>query len=378
MKRVLHVSLALALSFGAAISAIAADPYTDIQVTDAFTPVSSDYTVEDKSKTIIVRNMPRIRSQGPFDTCAGCVAATIAQKYICDKHPDYVGLDCAKLPSKMEVSQLYMLAMANTNKKGQNPSDPLNHTSITISHLDKEAGSENKSPTNSLLNSKYIFELKSESCFEFDRLVEQYGSYSAEDINRVTKDLHELYKVNRNNATVNCDKCVAKINSALSTSIDHATFEVAARQETFSQFLYSLVFSKKCETVEMDKGPNIGLFPKVNESVRDRAKLEGEIVKALGTSKASNPVALSDICAYTYAGPSGRVCIGHAVVISGYKVVCIGSTPVCKSSLRVHNCWGQDWQKASTMDGWVDSEKLLANVSRGNSKISDGALSWYY
>lgn len=338
---------------------------------DAFTPISNEFNNEDSSKTVIVKNMPRIRSQDSFNTCHGCSSATIAQKYICDQHPDYVGRDCSKLPLDMEVSQMDLVSKSLTNKDGQSKDLPSNHSNIRLKSEDRKK----TEGVLALLTSQAKFQFNSEQCFPFDQLVEKHSRSTSEIIENYLRKLEDYYITKKTEGDSNCTECLADVNQGLNSDVTQDQFNLALKKNTFGEFLYSLVFNKACaKKISLSEPPKIGIFPKNEPS--EKSDLLGKLKEALGTAQQNRPVLLGNVCLYT--DKTSKECLTHSLVISGYKLICADKEKKnCKQALKVHNCWGKDWQDKNN-DGWVDAELLLANVNKSLPKLNDGAISWLY
>lgn len=369
MRLLLHVLFVLLWSS----FAIADDTMmntSDMASTDAFTPIPKEFNLEDTSKSVIVNNMPRIRSQDSFNTCYGCSSATIVQKYICDKHPDYIGKSCSNLPLDMEVSQMDLVSKTLTNRDGQSIESPSNHVNIRI----KDSDRKKTEGMFALLSAQAKFQFNSEACFPFDQLVEKYGNFSGTITDKFLKKMEIYYSTKKTEADTDCTECLTEIKEGLNADVNQEQFNLALKKNTFGEFLYSLVFNKPCaKKISMSEGPNVGLFPK-NEQVR-KSDLLGKLKEALGNPKENRPVLVGNVC--LYKAKSNNNCLTHSLVISGYKMMCTDKEKkYCKPAIKVHNCWGKDWQDKNN-DGWVDAEKLLANVN-GPMNPDDGALSWLY
>ncbi len=336
-----------------------------------FKPLTNEYPVEDKSQSVFVKNMPRVRSQDSFNTCYGCSSATIAQKYICDNHPSYVGKNCSALTPDMEISQLDLISKSLTNRDGQSKGMPSNHTNIRIKDEDRKK----TSGVHSLLNAQPKFSFNSELCFPFDQLVEKYGDKSIDLTDKLLKRLEDYYISKRTEADSTCTECLQDIDHGLNAAVTQDQFNTALKKNSFGEFLYSLIFNKQCEKkINLPEGPNVGLFPKINEPSQ-KSDLLAKLKEAIGTTSSNRPVLLGNVC--LYLDKKSNQCFTHSVVISGYKTMCNDKKTKCKSFVKVHNCWGNDWQAANA-DGWVDAENLMNNVNPNLDRLNDGVLSWYF
>ena len=96
----------------------------------------------------------------------------------------------------------------------------------------------------------------------------------------------------------------------------------------------------------------------INNSILDRLK-------------GNTPVSLSGICldevevVKDFKNCQNR----HSVVITGYTEMC-NKKNKCYRAFKVHNSWGEDWQKENS-DGWVLADELLKKTS-----LEQGAITY--
>lgn len=383
MHLLISVSLLILWSSIISLKANGEDVVPDSSIaiaTNAFTVIKGPKII-DKSSIIETGNMPAVQSQDTVGSCFGCAPATIVQKFICDSDPFFKNnqIKCANSPRNKVVSQLSLVAWADTNIKqikdnpnNQQPGRALNHTNITL-YEDRGTYS---SGSNALMNSVKIFKFMPDSCYPFDQFVEKYGNKDSSLFKTLydrTKAFYHATKSSTEASTSNCgEECLAKIQEDFGPSISQENLTLALRKDTYGEFLYTLLF-KNCEALNTPSRPTFKQLPEKNQTLEKTLVLES-IKNVL---KKDKPILLTGLC--LEPDSSKNKCLAkHSTVISGYRKVCPDNNfnnKNCKTELKIHNCWGEDWQK-QTDGGWVDSESLIKHINFGQNNISEGTLSW--
>ncbi len=314
-------------------------------------------SVDTPGSLIEIKNMPRIRSQDSFGVCAAFSSAAIAQKKACDNDKEEFP-DCSQIPSTKEISPFSMTSWARTTRKNMSKED-------YASHLNLQIGGE-LSGGQALYNSRKSFAFMPESCYPFDQVANKYGDNKAL-VDKLLKDLEQLYDKNKTEATATppCETCLAaQINERLGTNTNKESIAEALTEKTFSEFLYRVVFNG-CRRIPFNPKPDFEYFPKTD------AKRENLVPKIKEVLASGNPIHLDGVC--ITRDPVTDSCTGnHSFVISGYKKVCASSSPkTCRDLVKVHNSWGEDWQKKYN-DGWVDAASIVENIS----DLDKATLTW--
>lgn len=349
----------------------------------AFEKVSTDYnTVVEESE---VPNMPRIRSQDSLGLCQSFSGATMLQHQYCVV---YKIQDCSKISSSVEISPLNVWSYLTPNKAGQELGVRENHTHVNIKDQ-ATVSRENKGfliPLLAILNMVKAavgksdgFRLCSEKAFPFDQFANKYGQ-SEEAMNTILSKLDDVYQTQRKkiisteaSATEVCNEClqatITEVNQILprplSVESNSKLVERSLRKETFGEFLYEIMFSK-CGDITMPI-PKIGEFPEAGKS-STKQELKNKLIEVL---KTKTPVSYGPICVDRSAADK---CGQHNIVISGYKKVKNSNGDV-KELFKIQNSWGEEWQKASTNDGWVDSKGIIDNYF--SEKVVNSSLYWF-
>lgn len=344
----------------------------------------------DPSYNFKIENMPKIQSQDTVGSCFGCGPATIAQKYACDTDSGIksLGINCASLPNDKLISQFSGVAWADTNDRGlpdakQKEGMPESHANI---RLYKEA-TKYSSGANALMHASSTFSFMPESCFPFDQLVKKYGhgekgpNFLFENTYNKTK---ELYLKNRRKPTEAdgiCENCLKTISEDFGTSFSPAALSTALTKATYGQFLFTLIFHN-CKPISFSQQPTFNQFPGEGETAEPKAKLFEKIKEVLDEK---HPVLIRGVC-LQYDSQLKKCSSSHTIVVNGYRRVCpatnLNSAPTpdlksseCKLQVKLHNCWGQDWQN-SNEQGWVNADSFIEHINFGKTHVSTGALSW--
>lgn len=355
----------------------------------AFT-VYKNLTFVDKVSSREIENMPAIQSQDTVGSCFGCASATVVQKFLCDSDENFKrnGVSCSQLPREKTISQLSLVAWADTNKaranpnskdKNQNPNDDQdpedsdNHKNIKLyeDRTDFSFGS------NALRDSVNMFDFMPESCFPFDQLVSKYGSTDSSLFKNVygkTKKLYVKMKSETQGSTFHCDECLEQLKADFNTTkFSSEALSSAVEKDSFGEFLYELLFHN-CTPLSSNKRPKFKQFPAGKKETADKKLVLGKIKEIIDQKK---PVLISSLCLQYEDGRPGCKS-AHDTVLSGYRKVCPSadySSSECKTQVKLHNCWGQDWQNANN-GGWVDADNLIKNLNEGKHYIESGDLSW--
>lgn len=350
---------------------------------EAFTLNQGLTFVDDKNSRVLEsKNMPTIQSQDTVGSCFGCASATIVQKFFCDSDPEIKrsGKACNELPNEKIISQFSLVAWADINNNKDDPKrsdvdkkDFENHKNIKL-YSDR---SNVSSGSNALRDSLNEFKFMPESCFPFDQLVSKYGSKDSslfKNAYEKTRKLYEKMKSKTESASLQCEECLAQLSTDFNTNkISKEIFFSAMKKNTFGEFLHELLFYN-CSPLSSSKRPKYNQFPPGKDQTADKALVFEKMKEILNKDK---PVLLSSIC-LEYSSDRRSCKHSHDTVASGYRRVCPSenySSNACKNEIKLHNCWGQDWQNLNN-NGWVDADNLIKHLNEGRTYIDAGDLSW--
>lgn len=379
------VSVLILWSSLPSINAFAEDltPLSSVAIPSKALVYESSLNNIDPSFNVQIENMPAVQSQDTVGSCFGCGAATIVQKFLCDSDPEYkkLNLKCNSLPRDKVVSQLSMIAWADTNETKPKeqpkelkeiPGQTKNHTNIKL----YDDTNKFSSGANALKNSTKMFKFMPESCYPFDQLVSKYGNTDStlfENVYKRTKLLYESMKFSTEAENGQCNECINQLNSNFNTTFTQETLISALNKDTFGEFLYTLIF-KNCKSILSDVRPQFNSIPGEASSTLPKTEVFNNIKKILDKKK---PILISKLC-LEVDSKTDKCISSHSTVISGYRRVCPSKNfndHKCKTQLKIHNCWGEDWQKANN-GGWLNAEDLIVHLNYGNSYIIGGELSW--
>ncbi len=345
---------------------------------DAFT-IYSSLTKIDATNSKSIDNMPRIQSQDTVGSCFGCSASTIVQKFICDTDEEIKssGVKCSQVSKNQMVSQLSMIAWADTNEdrvdgkaSTERPGQPKNHTNIKL-YNDR---SKYSLGSNALLNAVNNFSFMPESCYPFDQLVNKYGNNVDlfKKIYEKTKNFYNLKKRKVTEAQAPCTDCLEELNKDFGTNFTSDALNNALTKQSFGEFLYTLIF-KNCKPIDFANTPAFRQIPEVDFTLQKSQVFEK--IKSVIDKK--SPVHINEVC-LRYNSEKKECNSTHSIVISGYRKACPSNNyndSKCRQQLKLHNCWGQDWQNLNE-DGWVDADKFIEHLNYGESFITAGEISW--
>lgn len=336
--------------------------------------IFQDFIV-DSSTQVEIENMPAIRNQNGLGSCFACGAATIVQKFLCDRDPEWKKprINCNELPASRMVSQLGMIAWADVDRLGQDVFDDANHRNIRL-YSDRTNFSYG---SNALLNSSLVFEFLPESCFQISRF-EKYNGNDPKPFREAYERAQSIYS--RIISNVSTDADLAQLQIDFNTQFDSARIKRASSRNTFGEFLYALLFD---ECLSYSEGGLIFFRNELITNARPRYKFNATGISrmdALGLISSvvnrGSPLLLSSIC--MEVSSNGAHCVqAHDVVVSGYRHVCkaFNGSRECRLQLKLHNCWGSEWQRKNN-DGWVDGTNLLKNVSIESPNLDKADIAW--
>ncbi len=320
---------------------------------------------EVKDSTVIIPNMPPVKTQDELGECRAFSMAALMQWYACNRDKNNI-IDCNSPPADKAIS--YFGAMIYTHqdpevKRTFQPNQDKASSMYDILNRVKINGGD------------FILE----SCKPFDRLVNSFSTSGTEGLQKRDQFfayLKKMYDSNKGKTEadiLDCSDCINEINSKAGLNANLASLKKALTRDSYDKFLYALFFSG-CDMKRFPSPYDAMAYP-IDGSTATSADLKTKIIDILGRGK---PVLYPSLC---MAYDSSEKCkLGHSVVISGYKKVCVkGSNTQCKDVFKVHNSWGEEWQKMNN-DGWIDADSITDNVYKhepGKSgRISSASALW--
>ncbi|MNH14364.1 hypothetical protein D3C79_739550 [compost metagenome] len=205
-----------------------------------------------------------------------------------------------------------------------------------------------------------------DKCAPFDQLVSQGG-----DLEQVMRDDIKFWKyISSLYQKVNTGKkkasdAVQELMASKRFITPQGDMEYAFEDKSYSGFLDKLLVPDKCWDGRyqaklkgdwaLDTWPKKGQLKGV--PIPKRYTLGVAVIKELLAKKV--PVALQFCAQPSLTAKNIKTCnkAGHSVVLTGFRQIC-DSRQVCRDSFKVHNSWGETWQKLND-DGWIDARKLL-------------------
>jgi hypothetical protein len=241
---------------------------------------------------------------------------------------------------------------------------------------------------NALYSSSTSLKFMPESCFPFDQLVSEYGSHGNKKTGVIFETIYEksreLYESEHKKAlegnTTPCEECLSQLNKGFHTDAFTAeTLSSAILKNSYGEFLFELLF-KNCKPMTLKMRPPVfNKLPAGQDQLLPKSEVLDKIKPLLDKNL---PVLLEPVC---LKFESNKCVSSHTLVVSGYRTVCSEApkdktdkkeiSEKCKPQLRIHNCWGEDWQAANN-GGWVDAGNLIKNINGASTDISSGNISW--
>ena len=310
-------------------------------IESSFVTVSSDYA--NKQDVTEISNMPRVRNQDSLGICFGFSSQAVAQAWECKQKQ----LNCKNLSQKEEISPVDIVRWSDTDKSDQNPGNDFVHNNLT------EGGSGVYALRNlSHLNYNTV---GMESCYPFDQFANKYGD-NRKAVDNILGRLKKEYEKGKTEAGA-CTDCILKIvTNEMGAKTDLEAIEGGLVQGTFETFLYTAIFDSCEDATKLTGYPKTIMYPENSDSKVSYSDL---LNKAKEVLKTGVPFVLDGVCPYY----RGNQCVGtHSVAVAGYRKVCKNDGS-CRDLLKVHNSWGEDWQRKNN-DGWVDAESLLTRKDK--------------
>lgn len=140
---------------------------------------------------------------------------------------------------------------------------------------------------------------------------------------------------------------------------DLEAIESGLVKASFETFLYTSIFDSCEDQTKLTGYPKTIMYP---ENSNSKVSYSDLLNKSKEVLKTGVPFVLDGVCPFY----RGKQCVGtHSVAVAGYRKVC-KKDGSCRDLLKVHNSWGEDWQRKNN-DGWVDAESLLTR--KDNPKL---------
>lgn len=315
--------------------------------------------------TSIIPNMPAYKTQDELGECRAFSMAALMQWYTCEKRKSEIP-DCKNPPSNRAISYFGMMMYTHQDSEKNETFQPNQNKSRSMYDILNSV---------KLNGGEFILE----SCKPFDRLVNNFSTSGAAGLQKrdqffaYLKKMYESNKGKTEADILDCPECINEINSKAGVNADMANLKKALTKDSYDKFLYALFFSG-CKMPIFPAAYQTMAYPAdgINATSND---LKNKIIEVL---KKGKPVLYPNLC---LVYESNNQCkLGHSIVISGHKRVCVkNSKTQCKDIFRVHNSWGEEWQKINN-DGWISADEITDNVLKHEpgklGRISSGSILW--
>jgi hypothetical protein len=318
------------------------------------------YYEEIEGSKIVIANMPAYQTQDDLSDCTTFALGVILQKHNCDEWTKDIP-DCENPPNDLAISYFGLSIYTHNNTKEK-----------------KSYAINSERPRNMydvLLEISRINLFILESCKQFYKLVESFslnGQAGFDKRDRFFEYLNKLYKqknAQEEDDVTDCSECLDEIVKLTGMNVESFNMKKALSKDSFDKFLYSLFFDN-CELFPFADGYKPNAYPRDNADVSPN-EVKNKVIEIL---KKNKPVYLTNLCIEKI---STNECNSlHALVVSGYKKVYQSSNPNKRKELfKLHNSWGEDWQKQNN-NGWVDADILVNHIDLQDGRIPSQTLVW--
>jgi hypothetical protein len=334
---------------------------------------------EVEGSKIEIQNMPAYKSQDTMGECRAFSLRTVLQKYICDQYKKRIP-DCKNPPPEYDVSSFGLMEYTHAEKDKEKTFNPFGEEFNSMYKTLQAVGENNGL-------------MLLDSCNPFSQLVNSFttnGVPSEADLAKYDKFVGKIKKMysdeklkNTEAGIANCLDCLDEINrnTGLGASVDQ--LKAALKKETFGQFMYALFYDSldqtKCKRKNLPALYDVKFYPddKTNATPSD---IKNKIIEGLKNNPPS-PVLTPSVC-LKWIDKNKYKCdpnSGHSMVVAGYKKVCeVKNNSNCKDLFKIHNSWGEPWQKLNN-DGWVDADIYTNNFKKSDyttGRIGSATVLW--
>jgi Papain family cysteine protease len=386
---------------------------------------------DNEAGAVVVKNMPRVRSQDSFGNCYAYVATVLAQHNYCKfqaKRMSSLGADlpekykkdfeefktCQNLSPKNEFSPLH----SSTVKKVPGIQTDVNRFSFisggdaaqTLQWLDGTYGTERCYPSDILVNQFGSFKTENYMKSEQEKLSALHAKaikakFTEAEILEDCKDclssanntqirkegveallqlksfIFDKTKTNESEISdrknLSDNKEINKItneqmNKRLAYALSKET-TILNKDRTFEEFLADVIFStshQDCKSSSLKN--NIGFYPQPKE-VSNLSDTEKKIVEILKSDRpiGLNAIAIGSFQSFDEKTNTTAVKEGyHALTASGYYKDSSGV-----KYIKIQNSWGAEWQDFCTNGGWVKMDSVMS-AAKVIGLRSEPVLTW--
>ncbi len=386
---------------------------------------------DNEAGAVVVKNMPRVRSQDSFGKCYAYAATVLAQHNYCKykaKAMSDLGADlpekykkdfeefktCQNLSPKNEFSPLY----ASTVKKISGDQNPHNSFGFidsgdiaqTLQWLGGTYGTERCYPSDILVNQ--FGSLKTENYMKSEQ--EKLSALHAKAIKakfaeaEILEDCKDCLN-NANNTQIRKEGVEAlqqlksfifnktktneseisdrknlsdnieinkitneQMNKRLAYALSNET-SLMNKDRTFEEFMADVTFSSNHQDCKSSSLRNdIGFYPKHNEA----SNLLDTEKKILEILKSDRPIGLNAIAIgsfQSFGEKTNKTVVKegyHALTASGYYKDSSGA-----KYIKIQNSWGAEWQDFCTNGGWVKMDSVMS-AAKVIGLRSEPVLTW--
>lgn len=313
-----------------------------------------------------IPNMPAYKTQNQLGECRAFALAALIQWYACYEWKKDIP-DCKNPPADSAISYFGMMMYTHQDydigETFQPDQDISRGMWDILGHI-------------RLKGNNFILE----SCKPFNVMATNFDMNTGEGKRK--KDaffdyLRKMYDSNKGKTEADikdCLDCIKEINKNAGLNASVVSLKKALLKDSYDKFLYSLFFDG-CELEGFPFSYQPVVYPSDNLNITSE-DLKQKIIQ---TVKSGKPVLFPKMC--FIFDSKNRCQYGHAILISGYKKVCkVGKANECKDVFKVHNSWGEEWQKRNN-DGWSDADSIVSNVYKNRegdkNSVQSASAAWF-
>ena len=313
---------------------------------------------------LLVQNMPRVRNQGAMGICYAFTVQALIDHARCTIQK-IENCSTAEPLSPLDISRFSLELGPDVDQ-----TDRFNYEG-----LKPDAGG---ALAFTLLNTLKTGSIILDKCAPYENMLINSDSFEQVLLahQQFLKEINTLYKSVRKG-----EKSIPEAAQTLDADsrilATHSDIKDALEQETYDLFLDRLLIPSKCweykNASSLPGSLDIDIWPKEDSNIKTLSgpqKYEHGLALIKDLLKKNTPVGVAYCGEPSLKAKSMKSCgnFGHTVVITGYRRTC--SAKECRDSFKVHNSWGEAWQRDND-DGWINARTLL-----DRSFYADHMLTW--
>ncbi len=306
-----------------------------------------------------VNNLLPIKDQGDIGFCYAFSATSLLEQFNCK----IKGSDYCKNKKDVTLSVLHTATYGSMLKKIYEGGTP----SQLLANIEREGkftiAKEGCAPYRALI-SIYNEEITTPpNQFNYTLEMLLYSVFKTktgwDTLKKTFIDFRKRYSSRDTEKALEVAKNIKQFHPELNTSIQEIADALCKERSDEEYFVRDILIPDYCldeaETLPRFVSKSLRANAKFEDTFVDRQELLKHIIKLISIN---TPSVLSFV-----SGKSTQTnkIDAHATLISGVKVVCNKNSSDCKTMLKLHNSYGEEWQLIHN-EGWVLAEKIINNA----------------